>query len=270
MKTMIKKILTILLSVFLVMPFASSIILAEGLYTDSETGITFTIPDGWEAIGLSKEDRQVAKEKFSTGVAGEIFVYLSANLYDQLPDEYKEQLTKDSFDGYRLTDADAKELFNEADGYDSYTTEVIGGEEWYVLKNSLLDYYVQYINGNMIGFTISKVMSEDRIKQVKGIIEEVTKNEVAKEHISSLNNSISSSNTSNDSNFQTPSYSGTSDGAKALAFILLVIIVVCILIWRKKKAPTKTNEDNGVICNVCGEKNDAGSVFCTKCGNKLQ
>lgn len=150
------------------------------IYTDTETGITFTIPEGWSVLGVSDE-RKIVKEKFGTGNDSEVFIFGASNLYDQLDSTLKNQYEKNTLIGFRIDKNQAKGLIDDTSAT-YYGTETLGKVEWHVFKYlSVYDYYVQTINGKVIFFMFPNFMKDEAQEQVIKVIEQVSITEKEKE-----------------------------------------------------------------------------------------
>ncbi len=255
----INKIFIFLLALILLF-LNCKIVDADDVYVDEETGITFTIPDGWKAIGLSQENREYAKERFSTGEVGDLFIFVSSNLYERAKQAGITISTKDVL-GYRMNEKDAEENIGPDEAYSSFSSENIAGVDWWIFENDLLCYYLQVINGNMIGFSISKLMSNEKFEQVKKIIKEVTINESRreKEALNAINPSISTSQqqSQNTQSIEDDIRQNLIIGAIEIALFAVYLIV-------------KNNRNRETVCSVCGTPNSKKNKYCTNCGNKIR
>lgn len=266
MKKLVIYVLTTLF-VICITVFCPNITKANDIYTDNETGISFELPSGWSAIGLADEDREIAKERFSTGEDFTLFVYGSSSLYEQLPNDLKDSYDKSEIISFRYSDSDVKEMLEENGSFSSYRKENIGGVTWYVFENDIMDYYMQFINGNLIFFNVITKMSSNRYEEVKEIIQEVSKTELEKEKASL--NKLRNTNNSSSTNLinSSPDYN-TLDNENSLLTVWIVIFIIALIIYGTYRSKRK-NKEKEISCKECGMINEPGSKYCSNCGKEL-
>lgn len=265
-----KKIVTCVLTTLFVIcitVFCPNIAKANDTYTDNETGISFELPSGWSAIGLADEDREIAKERFSTGEDLTLFVYGSSSLYEQLPDDIKDSYDKSEIISFRYSDSYVEEMLEENDLFSSYRKENIGGVTWYVFENDVMDYYIQFINGNVIFFNVITKMNSNRYEEVKEIIQEVSKMELEKENTSLKELGKTSNYSSVNSTTSTPDYDALNNENSILTVWIVIFIIALVIygIYRSKRK----NKEKEISCKECGMINEPGSKYCSNCGKEL-
>lgn len=116
-----KKIITLFLSLILLLGFSVSIYAVE--FEDSDTGATFSVPDGWAEIPTTDTDAEAVKFKFVSSSQKAIFEFGSADYYDSLSAEERAK-TKRSDVVFSKSDA---EQLAEAFGADAADVTYVNG-----------------------------------------------------------------------------------------------------------------------------------------------
>lgn len=79
------------------------------VYTDTETGLSFTVPENWEEIPMS-EERNIIDAKFGYSAEGLVIIYASGDIWAQLPEEEKKYYSRDDINNSIVTKADVAEM----------------------------------------------------------------------------------------------------------------------------------------------------------------
>ena len=79
------------------------------VYTDTETGLSFTVPENWEEIPMS-EERNIIDAKFGYSAEGLTIIYASEDIWAQLPEEEKRYYSRDDINNSIVTKADVAEM----------------------------------------------------------------------------------------------------------------------------------------------------------------
>ena len=153
-----KKIAILLISVLLLCSLLVPFAVADSgkTYTDKTTGLTFTIPAGWKEEALSKE-REIIKAKFvpenvdSSNFAAICFGY--ADLWSNVPAEYKSYLTRADIDSSLFTLEDIKEMMGT---YSSGSTTV-SVKDITTIKYNGIEYYRLSSSSSSYGITMPMI-----------------------------------------------------------------------------------------------------------------
>lgn len=254
------------------------------MYTDTETGTTFTVPANWVQGELSKP-RDTIDVKFES-TDGESFVYYgSFDAWSQMTASERAGTTRSSYDLSVLSNDDLKEfasLLGSPNG--AFKRETIGGVEYCQFETSYsqgvisapVTAYLTINNGYIYLFQYSGGNSKAHYDDFTQLL-------------NSVNYKIGNNAAGN---------SGGSTMIIVLVVFVLIVVAVCLLIAKSKKKPetvaaAKTNDVSirdddpgmhdipatnsppthptyGVLyCPSCGREIPRGSKFCQFCGTKI-
>lgn len=254
------------------------------MYTDTETGTTFTVPANWVQGELSMP-RDTIDVKFES-TDGESFVfYGSIDAWSQMTASERAGTTRSSYDLSVLSNDDLKEfasLLGSPNG--AFKRETIGGVEYCQFETSYsqgvisapVTAYLTINNGYIYLFQYSGGNSKAHYDDFTQLL-------------NSVNYKIGNNAAGN---------SGGSTMIIVLVVFVLIVVAVCLLIAKSKKKPetvaaAKTNDVSirdddpgmhdipatnspptqptyGVLyCPSCGREIPRGSKFCQFCGTKI-
>lgn len=275
------------------------------IYTDSENGVTFTVPSNWKQKEFS-QDREYIDVKFvSPNVPGSIMIYGSTDMWAQIPYTEKVGHTRSDLDNSIYTKADIAELYGTT--ADEISMVTYNGAEYFVgtfkysSNTSAVDVTITMTqalridNGWMyifqFGGTSTDKLYSDFEKLLKSAEYPTVSNVTG---IVSDTNIISSSNNSS-YNYSYNDYNDdynddTNDFSGALVIIVLILIgvVMTTVVIFKEKNKTTANQinnsfnevtpvvippidaKNDSICKVCGQALPPDSAFCHMCGAKIE
>ena len=96
-----KRILAIIIFLLLILSPICSVSYAETKYVDNDTGVSFSVPDGWKQRPLSNQ-YDTLKVQFATE-DGAIFQFGFMDYYGVLSDEYKKMFKRADITSVFLT-----------------------------------------------------------------------------------------------------------------------------------------------------------------------
>ncbi|MBE6733273.1 MAG: zinc ribbon domain-containing protein [Ruminococcaceae bacterium] len=122
---MFKKILTFFVVILIVFSFSVSVIAeSANTYTDSVTGISFTIPQGWNETALN-EEREYIKVKYLHENNDDSSIFFGySDMWAELPESDKTGYTRSDINHSAIMDNFTKEEILQMIGYDSLGAEI--------------------------------------------------------------------------------------------------------------------------------------------------
>lgn len=273
------------------------------IYTDSENGVTFTVPSNWKQKAFS-QDREYIDIKFvSPNVPGSIMMYGSTDMWAQIPYTEKVGYTRSELDNSIYTKADIAELYGTT--ADKISMVTYNGAEYFVgtfkysSKTSVADVSITMTqalridNGWMYIFQFGGSSTDKLYSDFEKLLKSVKYPTVSNvTGIVSDTNIISSSNNSsynynyNDYNDDYNDDTNDSSGALVIIVLILIGVVMTTVVFFKEKNKTIANQNdnsfsevapsviptsdtkNDSICGVCGQPLPTDSAFCHMCGAK--
>lgn len=254
------------------------------LHTDTDSGVTFTVPANWKQKAFSK-DRDYIDVKFvSTKEAGCIMIYGSTDMWEQLPASDRVGYTRSDINNSAFTSSDVAEMYGTtADKISTITyngVEYFKGDINYTSDTYGVDITVTmtqliYIdNGWMYLFQFSGASTHKLYSDFESLLKSVqypTTSNVG--IVDSTDNT-----TSNNLNYS----DGSSDVITVIVLLVIVaIIIVFVTAFRKKNDKTTNytqannvsetpNKPEPVIyCTKCGQALPLDSDFCHRCGTEI-
>ena len=251
-------------------------------FADKESGVQFTVPDGWKQEPLS-EEREIIKAKFTSDVnPGISILYGSADIWSQMPTSNRKGYSRSTFNNESFSTEEIAELVGE--NYNYISTIKLGRKEYFYMETeSTTEVFgvplklkmIQMIrieNGWMFLFGFCGDERSVQYSEFEKMVGEVS--------------------------YPT---GGTSLDIPVMAFVVFAIVIVTavlLLIYsinskRKKDEYTEKVQNTGnmisklssfslptvqepcespeeiCFCHMCGVKLPTGSEFCYKCGTKI-
>ena len=254
------------------------------VYTDTESGVKFTVPANWKQEAFTK-DREYIDVKFvSTKEAGCCIIYGSTDIWGQLSASDRAGKSRADFNNSSLTKSDIAEVYGTT--ADKISVVTYNGVQYYKGETTK--------SSDAIGLDISVTMTQlvciDNgwmyTFQFSG-----TSESKYYADFESLLNSVRYPTTAGvgAANSIRP---GDVEAGNVIAIALPIIIVIggiiLIVYIRKKKAeeddeffyteiaeykssaPPKSNSAPSLTCKNCGQVLPPDSGFCHKCGTKIR
>lgn len=122
---MFKRLVTFFVVIVIVFSFSVSVIAeSTNIYTDSVTGVSFTIPQGWNEAPLS-EDREFIKVAYSPeNEDGGTILFGYADVWEEMPDSDKVGYSRSDINHSELMDNFTKEEILQLMGFDNLDAEI--------------------------------------------------------------------------------------------------------------------------------------------------
>lgn len=258
------------------------------LHTDTDSGVTFTVPANWKQEAFSK-DREFIDVKFvSTKEDGCTMIYGSTDMWSQTSASDRVGYTRSDLNNSAFTKSDIAEMYSTtADKISTVTyngIEYFKGETNYTSDAYGVDITVKmtqlvYIdNGWMYMFQFGGTSTHKLYSDFESLLKSVqypTVSDVG--GVGSTNNT-----TSNNTNDNTDDSSGII--AVVVLLAIIAVIVVAVIVSRKKNQNESANHtptyntptseppsrpESTVYCTKCGQAVPLDSDFCHKCGTKI-
>ena len=238
-------------------------------HTDKDTGVTFTVPNGWSKISLT-EQRDYLDAKFeSIKDPGLVILYGSTDLWSGLSASERAGYSRSDFSSDLFTKQDIADMF----GTSKYLVDDVtyGGVHYFKVATTT--------EKETMGLTVSVTMTQlFRVENGWGYTFQFGGDENSP-YYSDFVSLIKSA--------KYPEVANTNSGAAVVVLfaILAIAIVAVIFIVKRRKAqkaiiatppaPIITtqpiaNKNETQFCHMCGTELPISSVFCHKCGTKLR
>lgn len=257
------------------------------VYTDSEGGVTFTVPANWKQEEFYK-DREFIDVKFvSAKEDGCVMIYGSTDMWGQMSAADRVGYTRADLNNSVFTKADIAEMYSTT--ADKITTVTYNGVEYFKSEtNYISDAYgvditvkmtqLVYIdNGWMYMFQFGGTSTHKLYSDFESLLKSAQYPTVSNVGGVGSTNNTSTNNSNNNSD--------DNSGIIAVVVVLaIVVIVVVVAVVSRKKAeaidytptytpsvpqPSKTPEPT-IACKNCGQALPLDSAFCHTCGTKIE
>ena len=257
------------------------------IYTDTDSGVTFNVPANWQQKDFSK-DREYIDAKFVfTQEDVCVMIFGSIDVWSEMSTSDKYGYTRSDLNNSAFTKSDIAVMYNTTadkistvtyNGVEYFKGEVSSTTNIYGVDVTLTMTQLVYTdNGWMYMFQFGGTSDHNLYSDFENMLRSVqypTVSDVS--GVGSTNNT--SSNNSNDN-------ANDSSGIIAVFVLLVVAVIVVVVVISHKKnnksakcTPiynTSTNEppnksESTIYCTKCGQVLPLDSVFCHKCGAKIE
>lgn len=235
-------------------------------YTDKDTGVTFTVPDGWNKATLY-EQRNYLDTKFeSVADPGLIILYGSTDIWSELSPSERAGYSRADLSSDIFTKQDIADIF----GTNQYLVDDItyGGVHYFKV--------VIITEKEALGLKLSITMTQlFRVENGWGYTFQFAGDE-SSPYYADFVSLIKSA--------KYPEVSNTSSAVLAVVLLaMLTITVIAVVIAKRRKAQKNievtprtlvitsqsvVNEKETPFCHMCGTELPIASAFCHKCGAK--
>lgn len=261
------------------------------VYTDAESGVTYTVPDHWKQKELT-EDREYIDVKFvSTKDAASMIFYGSTDFWKKIPSADRSHRSRSDFDNSVLTKEEVAEIYGVSsdkislatyNGIQYYQAEIERSPDTEELNFSITTTQFMYIhNGWLYTFQFSGTSESEYFGDFVQLL-------------NSVNYPAPPASSAAPSGTAAVGAGPVDSDYAVFGIILMIIILIIILIMavifserkklkvqRQNDGPKSVNfeteaaeaageEKTGFYCRNCGQPLPADSVFCYVCGTKIQ
>lgn len=269
------------------------------LYTDIDSGVTFTVPANWKQKEFS-EDRELIDVKFaSSKESGCTMVFGSIDMWEQMPASERSGYTRSEINNSAFTVFDIAQMYDTT--FDKISTVTYNGVKYFAcdLDSSAitgdiamsLTLLVYIDNGWMYLFQFSgakthKLYSdfEKLLNSVEyPVVSNVENQETTKPSTSQPTTAQPTTSRPQQSN-QKPVHDSEDHSAVATVVVAIVTAIVVVAVVTRKKKLDQTSQsgystnnsasgtkapERTVICSRCGQTLPSDSAFCHRCGTKI-
>ena len=255
------------------------------IYTDTDSGVTFTVPANWKQEAFSK-DREVIDVKFvSTKEDGCTMIYGSTDMWEQMSASDRVGYTRADINNSAFTKSDIAAMYNTT--ADKISTVTYNGVQYFKGETSYtsdaygvditvkMTHLVRYDNGWMYMFQFGGTSTHERYSDFESLLKSVQYPAVSNVDAVGVTNNTTSNNFNNNTNED----SGVT--AVVMLLVIVAIIVVAVIVSHKKNdeatdytpiydEPESPKKPEPVVyCKKCGQALPLDSDFCHKCGSKV-
>lgn len=254
------------------------------IYTDSDCGVSFTVPANWKQEDFYKE-REVIDVKFaSTKEAGCVMIYGSVDMWEQMSASERAGYTRSDLNNSAFTNADIAAMYNTT--ADKINTVTYNGIQYFKYE----DKHTSDAYGIDISVTMTQLVYIDNgwiyMFQFSGSSTHKLYSDFER-LLKSVQYPSTSSEICMESGGKSPINTSDHSGIIAVVSLLVIVafVVVIVVVSQKKKntntfdcAPTYTPPapqpprvpQTTIICKNCGLALPLDSVFCHVCGTKIE
>lgn len=238
-------------------------------YTDKDTGVIFTVPDGWNKVALSEQRNYLDTMFESVEDPGLAIIYGSTDLWSELPSSERAGYSRANFSSDLFTKQDVADMFSTS----KYLVDDItyGGVHYFKVVTKT----EKEVLGLKVPITMTQVF---RVENGWGYTFQFGGDE-SSPYYSDFISLIESA--------KYPEVSNSSSAVLVVVLLaLLTIIIITVVHIAKRRNVQKAivvmpqtpvitsqsvvNENEDMFCHMCGTKLPIASTFCHKCGTKLR
>lgn len=248
------------------------------IHTDSDSGVTFTVPANWKQEEFTKKREFIDVEFVSTGEDDGIMIFGSTDLWGQMSASDRAGYTRSYMNNSAFTKSDIAAMYNTT--ADKISTVTYNGVQYFKGETN----YAADIYGTDISIAMTQLVYINNgwvyTFQFGG-----TSNHKLYSDFESLLNSIEYPVASDVAEIRF-----YNDGSEAIVIIIPLIIVAIIVVALElsRKKSTKTVNQTGytsignaptpepsssakptLFCQNCGQALPSDSEFCHMCGTKI-
>lgn len=251
------------------------------IYTDVDTGLTFTVPANWKQEEMSKERNFIDAKFVSTKEDGNVIIYGSSDMWEGIPASERVGYSRSDLNNSAFTKSDIAEMYNttadkislvEYNGIEYYIGEMTGSSEVYGLDLTMtMTRAVHIDNGWIYMFQFADTGNREYFADFEKLMNSV--------QFSSASNVAGAGSLGSSSD-------NVDNSVVALIVGLLVVgVIVVVVLYNKNNSKTSTAEGNvsdnmddlekaedvsqSVVCIKCGQALPLDSEFCHICGEKV-
>lgn len=242
------------------------------VYTDNDSGITFTVPDNWKQKELNGDRKHLDAKFVSTKESDCVIIFGSTDMWEAMPSSEKNGYNRKDINNSSFTKSDIAEMYGITEDKISVVTyngvQYYKGEMTKSLDESGFNLSVTttqliYINdGWMYMFQFGGTDSHALYSDFEELLNSVS-------YPSALNSS--------DNNISNPKSDFKTVFGLCVFVLLIAGATIMAIIYHKKRNSTQNTttpeitdtSSIDILCPKCGEPLPSDSAFCHLCGAKI-
>ena len=265
-------------------------------YTDTDTGVTFTVPANWKQKEFN-EERELIDVKFvSTKEDGCAMIFGTVDMWEQMSAVDRIGYSRSDINNSAFTKQDIAEIYGTT--VDKISTVTYNGVQYFIAEiNTSSDVYVMDIsmtmtqlvyidNGWMYMFQFNGTRTHKFYSDFEKLLNSVKYLVVS--NVEATEASKPTTSVPDHSNQGSSNDSKDNSGVTAVVALLLIVpaIVVAVVVTRKKNTETTnqsgystnnnalvtkpaSDREHTITCKKCGQALPSDSVFCYMCGTQI-
>ena len=265
-------------------------------YTDTDTGVTFTVPANWKQKEFN-EERELIDVKFvSTKEDGCAMIFGTVDMWEQMSAVDRIGYSRSDINNSAFTKQDIAEIYGTT--VDKISTVTYNGVQYFIAEiNTSSDVYVMDIsmtmtqlvyidNGWMYMFQFNGTRTHKFYSDFEKLLNSVKYLVVS--NVEATEASKPTTSVPDHSNQGSSNDSKDNSGVIAVVALLLIVpaIVVAVVVTRKKNTETTnqsgystnnnalvtkpaSDREHTITCKKCGQALPSDSVFCYMCGTQI-
>lgn len=260
------------------------------IYTDIDSGATFTVPANWKQTEFTEEREFIDTKFVSTKDGACTMIYGSTDIWEQMPESDKVGYTRSDLNNSAFTKSDISEMYGTTSN--KIDTVTYNGVQYFKLEGNYtsntygvnititMTQMIYIDNGWMYTFQFSGTNTHKLYSDFENLIKSVQYS--TNFDGGSVDTNESATSESSNINYSTNNNDEESSDVSAVIALLSIaagIVILVVVLYRKKNShakdvpvcalqPPKKIELH-IFCKNCGQVLPIDSDFCHMCGTKV-